>query len=787
MHRKPILALAGLVLWSGCAGLPSATTDEARRADAAAEAAADTTDLAARLADFAARPAAARATARARAEAAAAGWRDFEREAREEFDSRYRHWYYRDNPVSRDHRGAGLANAIVDLRRAVAIDPSFAEAWGALGRLVMEAGDPAGARRHLDNARLAAGVEAEAGRPVPAEVRLRILRDRAWALRDLAAWDEGLAAVAEGLAFRPGDPELLLIEGLLLADAGRYSEAVAAAVRMPALRYPRYDFIYRGFKRQTSAFANNWIRAQALLARGDVAGAYRILGDLDLYAYRGLLPFAPRYWRDAALIAELHGDPKAPLYYAVGYVTRPYQHFLPASAHNVAPLVLDVPDPRVPAYLGFGMRTYVAGSPLAYVGTQINRMALAADETERLQARGRALRMLDVLERRHVRPEVCRALRGRILFAGGDLEPAGAELAAARDAFAAAGRVDGGTSLLLGLVHMHGDRWPEAESALGEAVSVLPGSALAWRSLGVARSMNGHLEQADAAMGRALDLDPQAVAGWYNRGLLNLQRQRYAAAVADLDRGLRLDPENREVQRLLQLAAAGHRAEGGDVTAVRHGPPPGHGAAPDTLLARMQAGLDVALAAPDSLLMDAPGADGRFRRLEAAYLEDPRPGRREILARAYLERNLLDSIQALLGPGWGVDLSPVEEVMLLWADRVLGETSRAEQAVREVLARGTGRGNPWALALAAETMRTSVDPVGTDPTTPTNHGYFGWWRDARMSYAGDPRSGRARVIGYAADLFTRYHADPLFEQAQWGLPATPLATSNFGLGRGAGK
>ena len=62
---------------------------------------------------------------------------------------------------------------------------------------------------------------------------LAIYRERAWALRDLARWDEGLAAVEEGLEFKHGDHDLVLIKGLLLAGAGRYSEAVSLAVRMP--------------------------------------------------------------------------------------------------------------------------------------------------------------------------------------------------------------------------------------------------------------------------------------------------------------------------------------------------------------------------------------------------------------------------------------------------------------------------------------------------------------------------------------------------------------------------
>ena len=789
MRLAGCCCIAGLVLVAACAGRGTYTVATATDPEPAFGAAGDdTTRFAGALAVHGRLPAAEQAAARAEAQRIAASWRDFEREAREDFDSHFRHWYYREYPATMDHLGIGLPNAIFDLQEATGVDPSFAEAWGALGRLTLEAGDLASARRYLDNARMAARTEAAAGRPLDPAVQLRICRDRAWALRDLALWDEGLVAADEGLALRRGDPELTLVKGLLLADAGRYQEAVQLAARMPALEYPRYDFIYRGFKQQTSAFANNWIRAQALLARGQVADAYWMLGDLDLYAYRGLLPFAPRYWRDAGLIAELHGDPKACLYYAVGYVTRPYQNFYPVSAHSVAPQVLDLPDERMPVFLGFGLRYYVGGSPLVYVGTQLNSMAMAYGQAERLKAGGRALQMLDILQRRNVRPDLCRAWRGRIFFAGGDYGPARAELDTARAAFAALGRVDATTSLLLGLIAMRDERWPEAETVLAEAAAADTASALAWRSLGVAHARAGHPDAAARAMDRALGLDRFAVAGWYNRGLLRLQQQQFPGAVHDLERARQLDPDNREVQRLLQMAAAGHRAQGGDPVAVVTGPPPGFSADPDTLLARLESELAGAFSPPDSLRADHPGADQRLADLETEYLRDPRPATRELLAAAYLDRNLLPTLQALLAPGWGVDLSANEELMLLWADHSLGEAARAEEAARLLLATGAGRGRPWLLLVAADAMRTSTDPVGTDNVAPNTHGYFGWWRDARLAYRESDSAGARRpsLAGYAAALHKLYKDDPLFEQAVWGLPDTPLMTGNFSVGAGTG-
>ncbi len=768
------------LLLGGCAGLRPGNRPPT---EAMVAVSADTTAFALRVAAHEALPDSARRAIRAAAEDAAAPWREFESEVRQDFDSTFRHWFYRDNPVPMDHRGWGLPNAIVDLHKATETDPSFAEAWGALGHLAAETGDLTAAVRNLDNARVAARAEAAAGRPLAPDRQLQILRDRAWTLRDLARWDEGLEATAEGLAFRPGDPELLLVKGLLLADAGRYAEATALAAAMPALTYPRYDFTYWGFKRQTSVFANNWIRAQALLAVGQVDDAYHKLGDLDVYAYRGLLPCAPRYWRDAGLIAELAGDPKAPLYYAVGFVTWPYQHFYPVTPVNLAPLVLDVPSPRMPAYLGFGLRTWVAGSPFVYVGIQLNRMAMATDEAEQLRAGGRALQILGVLEKRGVRPAVCRALRGRVYYVGGDFGLARTELEAAHETFAAEDQVDAGTSLLLGLIAMRDERWPDAETVLAEAVDADAGSALGWRSLGVALSKNGRLDEADRAMSRSVALDAAAVAAWYNRGLLRLQRQRFGQAVADLDRALRLDPENREVQRLLQMASAGNRPNGGDMVAVTMGPPSGYIADPDSLAAAMVADLAQDLVPPDSLRSGSPEADRRFRALEAAYLIDPTPARRLVLAKADLDRNLLDSLQALLAPGWGKDLTESEQLMLLWADRNLGELARAEEAARLLATSGPGQGNPWVLAMAAETMRTSTDPLAAGENPFGNH--FNYWFWQKSAGSGRSVNPFTKIAGYAFPLWLKYKDDPAFDSAVWGMSPTPLSGGSPYLG-GAG-
>jgi tetratricopeptide (TPR) repeat protein len=686
-------------------------------------ASADTADFDRALASHLSLPPRERARRREAADAHAERWRDFEREVVRHWDLRYRRWTIREQPQQLYRMGSGVTHAITDLAAATRLDPSFAEAWAGLGRLCMEVGDLPSARQYLDNALAAAAAEAATGRPLDDATLLGVHRDRAWVLRDLARWEEGLAAVHAGLTLHPGDRDLVLVKGLLLAGAGRYTEATTLAVRMEPIGYPRLDFIFRGFSTQKSSYANNWIRSQALLANGEEEMALHVLGDLETLAYRGLLPHAARFWRDAGLVAELNRHPRAPIYYSVGYVTRNYLAYYPLSAHNVTPQVLDMPDPVMPAFASYGQRYYVGGSPLTYAAGQLNLMTLAAFPQQRAAAAARALHTLDIMERRRVRPDFCKALRGRVLFAEERYAPARAELADARDLFAADGTVEPVTSMLLGLLAMREEDWVRAEKMLAESAAAGPDNAIAWRSLGVARSKQGHFAAAEDAMDRAIALEPYLLSGYYNRGLLHMQQQDFGAAVADLETAFRLDPDNREVQRLLQMAAASQRANGQTV-ARSQGPPPGFDPDPEFLRAEMEAQLDAMFSLPDSLRDPDLDMAGQIRNLGEQYRLTGDPGVRMVLALAYLDQKRHADVQDLLAPFWGVDLAPSEEVMLLYADRRLGERSRAAEVAASVLRAPAGQGNPYLWTLAATLLREDTNPEAYNQNPFTGHGFF---------------------------------------------------------------
>jgi tetratricopeptide (TPR) repeat protein len=684
----------------------------------------DTVTFAEEVAAHLAMPDTNQAEIRALAESELEDYRDFEIEVKHNFDAIYRRWYEDGNVMKFTQRWVGLGNSLVALGRATGVDPSFVEAWTARGRLACEAGDLYQGLEYLDNARVAAEVRREAGRPVADEVLLELYRERAWALRDLALWAQGLEAVEEGLEFKAGDRDLVLIKGLLLAGAGRYSEAVSLAVRMPPMRYPKYTLINEGLEYQESAYANLWIKSQALMAVGDYDMAFKIFGDMELYPYRGLLVHADRFWEDVGLVAELAGAKDAPIYYAIGYIMRKYDGYYPVAAHNMTAMVLDVPDERMPCFTSFGQRFYVAGSYMSYIVGQMNLMSLGIFEDQKLQAAGRALRALEIAEKRNIRPDVCRALRGRIYYYGDDFPAAFLELKAARESFRTKGQVDSGTSLLLGMIELQASRHQAAARYLEEAVEKEPRLAVGWRSLGVVYSHLGLPDKAEAAMTTALELQPRSVSGLYNRGLFYYQDRQYEKALVDLDRALALEPENHEVQRMLQMTASSYRAAGGDPSAYaaaasaasvpdeRGGPVASYEADPEALLTQLETDISGFFTTPDSLAR-APGEiDMVVSDLEARYLKEGDTGLRKILALAYIDQGRFQRAQEILAPGWGVDLEPDEEIMLLYTDRMLGERKRARELAQAMVNGEAGTGNPYVWALTAMVIRD--DPRAID-------------------------------------------------------------------------
>ncbi len=678
------------------------------------------------------------ASRRKQAEDHLADWRDFELRAAMYRTRRDNPLFMETMPLDRQGFHVGLARSIAALEDAVEIDPAFAEAWAGLGHLRLEIGDIQGGLTVLKKAMMAAKAEADRGFPLEHDTLLEVYRDRGWALRDLARWDEGLAVVDEGLSFQHGDQDLLLIKGLLLAGAGQYEEATALASRLPAFPVRLYDKYQSGLEIQPSDYASRWIRSQALLAQGDTKGALWIFGRLEndddgqligsgfLHGFlrKSSMRHHRRFWNDAGLIGELNDAQEYPRYYLEAYRVRDYARYYPASVHYMGPLVLGVPSERAPCYLSFGSGFFLGGSPFAYVAAQMDIMSLTLLDDRKQAAADKALQVLDQLERRRLRPDICLALRGRIHYRQGKLTSARKELEQARDSFQMRQQVDDRTSLLLGVLALDREDFMPALTYLRESARVDSTVGVTWRSMGVALASVGRQDEAMVAMNRALDLEPASLTGYFNRGLLFLQMKRFPEAMADLDYARRLDPENQEIVRLLQTCAVAMRQQGQTPPAMRDladlsnlGDMVPAGVTteipPDLLLEHLWGELTGMLGFDAQRYPDPRTLRELGQGWEEQYRQNPNPNLRKVIALLWLDLGDPARTINLLQGSWGRDLEPDEEVMLLYADFLAGHEQRARELAVRILADEKQVGNPYIAVLAARAVQNHPGQLPT--------------------------------------------------------------------------
>ncbi|MBK7046644.1 MAG: tetratricopeptide repeat protein [bacterium] len=457
-----------------------------------------------------------------------------------------------------------LVTAHADFTAALAADPCCLTALVARGLVRKAAGEPRAAIADWSRAlRLLEDADVDEADKDAAAMCASLRRTAGWALAlacsRLGMWEQAETAVTMMVGRqgrRPDGPEAL-IHGLCLAGSGRTAEAIDWTVRMPPIEYRHTSSLSAGYKATPGAFANDWIRSQALLADGDFAGARWALGDIDDRRFHNL-PLADVYWQDAGLVCELAGDRDAGRCYERAHSRAPLWFARPTKGTTAAPIVLGFPAAGVP-FFTTGDGAFAGGSPFGFLARQ---MALAVEEVDpaaREKARLRALECCEMLVRRNLRPDIVRALRARLYLAAGCAAQAGPDLQYAHDAFAVQGVIDPGTSLLLGQLELAARRPERARELFGEAVGAAPESALNWRALGVALSEAGQYAEARSAMEKALALEPDSMEGWYNLGVLDWKQGDGIASLAHLEKAWSLDPGNERVQYMLQTVATARR------------------------------------------------------------------------------------------------------------------------------------------------------------------------------------------------------------------------------------
>ncbi len=566
------------------------------------------------------------------------------------------------------------------LVRAVGLDPTSARAWCELGRLVAVMGDRERAAAALE--------QAAAVLPPPADDRdrellRRIHLERAWLCRDDGRPDLGLAWLAAAAPAGPPSQEQRLLEALLLADAGRTPAAMAAAADLPAVAIHPF-----GARTSRSGYQERWARAMAQLGAGDVATALRELEPV--YPYEAPAPLLHRYWNDVGLMRELAGDRDAAedaYERGIGYL--PHAYYFPMGGYEGPEEVFGQPGCDLTFYAAW-QHHYVAGSLYSYA---MQAADLAAGGRSGAPLAGPALAALEACRRRGIRPLAVRIGRASLLAALGERDEADAELARIEAELADEGRIDPAVLTVRGKIALMAGDGELARERLAAAVAADPEAAGAWSALGVARLHQGDPEGGREALDRAVAADPELLPGWFNRGLLDLEEERWDDARHDLRRAAELAPESERVLRALARAELEGRG------AARSGAAGGE-AGGEAGRAALVVSLRPEHRASDRLATPGPVDPERLAELEAARRRHDTPRARLDLARAYLRAERPADAQRLLAAGWPDDLEPDARVLLLQADRALGDADRARQMIVGLDADERFR-DPEALTLAA--------------------------------------------------------------------------------------
>ncbi len=424
-----------------------------------------------------------------------------------------------------------VARVLADLRQATLWDPTDVESLTLLAELEIGEGQHARGRAHL----AAAWQALEAcGEPRLSRRRGDVVALAVWSCREEGLVDDARSWLARGRRAAPGDPELALLEGLVLVEEGRIVEAMAAAARLSPVSYFEIvnstGLIHR--ERNETGAPSRWLRAMALWRDGRADLAWHALQPLRWdQAY---LPYASRFWQDVGLIAETAGRPEAAQAYARARHSHPFRTGIVSQAFAGPPSVLDLPQRSLPFIVGCA-GDYAGGSLFAYACKAASSYFEDPGDASAPQALTHARNVLAICRRRGIHPDHARAMLGRLEYVAGRHDVAEKDLLAASAAFARLGKVDGTTEWLLGLVRLEAEDPAVARTRLAAAVAADPTLGLAWSTLGAAQAALGDSASARVSMDRSVELRPHNSSVWFNRGLLRARGGDLAGGRADLE------------------------------------------------------------------------------------------------------------------------------------------------------------------------------------------------------------------------------------------------------------
>jgi len=212
-----------------------------------------------------------------------------------------------------------------------------------------------------------------------------------------------------------------------------------------------------------------------------------------------------------------------------------------------------VTDPPMPFWTNAD-GGYVTGSLMAYTGWATEQMLNVPSQESRLHwatlSGDGASRCLAVYPNQPW-PWLWRALAWQVQ---GEAKRASSDLSQAAAEFEAIDKTDPWMNFAKGHELIMREKYAGALPWLEKAVAQLPGLAVCWSDLGLARVMTHDRPGALEALDQALELAPDMAVALHNRGMLHLQEGRPEAALEDLTRAAELAPEDPQVVADLQRA-----------------------------------------------------------------------------------------------------------------------------------------------------------------------------------------------------------------------------------------
>lgn len=618
-----------------------------------------------------------------------------------------------------------MGTAIELFADAVRRDPTLAEAWYHLAYFTSLAGDRARSTRAREAFFMVWDRQTDDARQRLQPLWEVSVLDEAWNRRDDGRYDdcltwldrhqEKLPRTVDGPGVAPR-VEARLIRGLVHAERNEVAAALATLPGLPLMSLPTratapqrtYLDVGAGIKRylqrfgddmnpyhnprpkwqdqtvdnlarahRESSYLRRWVKGWTSLRRGyDAETVQRDLGRVETE-----MEFQPRlawrWWQDQGLIYEELGELElARVCWSRAAVYRPLFIYHPTGQGQGIASVHGLAGTSRPYFLAYGT-FMITGSPWSYAANAALASEVEDTALERTMLRQTARLALDQCVRRGFHAAEARALRGRLSFIEERYDEAWSELLAAWDALEPRDLAPDDVALMLGLCRFNAGRWRDAEPWLNTYTHRAPDNSVGWLALGLSRAMQGRDEDAFAAIDEAALKAPDDATILYNRGLLNYRLQRREAARIDFRRAKELWPDNPQIAQMvrvvdeetqydLEMSAAPMRMNIPQQQRTR-------------LAELLAAGRQDDTAGELGDLVSATGEERErmLAELERRQQNDPSRLNRTRLAQALLLAGESQRVQAVLGSAWPDGLSPLEQRLLLYADRNTGHADRA--------------------------------------------------------------------------------------------------------------